>query len=1285
MKSASSGMKRSSSSSSMNRSGSSSSLLEKSFRVGSRVEVSGKDVLGRIAYIGTTTFSSGKWVGVVLDEAKGKNNGTVQGKTYFQCPDDHGIFVRLSQLALVDDESSEGPETSGKTTPATGVSTASTPIADEKKVLRISLSKTPIDDGEKKNISATARDLSTATTPKSGSTSTPASKRASFIETNFVETVTHSYAPVGLMTQGLEEKMANLQRDQENENLRAEIKDLQEKLETLKIKRNQDKEKLKEADKVKIQLQQLLEFKARIMESQNELQKELQKAKQEAKDAIEAREMHADEMSEFTEAIEMATLDKEMAEEKCEALQAEVEQLKEKVEEMTLDLEILRNEMSEKGSEGGASSYQVKQLEQQNERLKEALVKMRDLSAHEKREQQALHKELEQQKSEIAELRRTKEKLSSKLDEYEAQMAELKEQVDAALGAEEMVEQLTERNLSLEEKVAELQDTVNDLEALHDMNEELQENARENELELREEVDISRAKAAEAQKKVEAAHETIADYEQTIQKFRELTENLKERNHDLANQLEKVTNMAVTVPAEMFDFKVKFAETRAHAKAIEMELRKIEVLQANQHVNYLCAFMPDAFLNRGGDHDAVLILLLLPRIVWKAEILLTQLREKYAAPESVNKENVLKSFVVEQYAFACRIAHILLSLQTLLRQYNSALSSCSVEKFIRIGTIYPELAVQEKAIDFYIELLRKDQLDENITLETLEKSLTCFQNIYSQHLSDEKVDCTALMSDTSKLLNVACESIGTEISRLKVLMQDGEENSDTANLLKDLESANEDIRQSSKKIRRRMPQEGAKSPVTFSKEIQSKLFSCSLEIGRVLRSLWEISHSSAPSDPKVALTSLKVKELAHLATDKVYGKDDSGPLECLRHSIDYVKTEMTKIASAMQDGEYDFDGTEEAKSQSPLMLRAQAIKAEVRDVENLKLKLEAKENDLVELKKALKQKMDEFSELHVRKEMVDKKLEVLSKEQDERLEKLQRKLDETTLLLRKKEKEFEETMDHLQADIDALELERGELKEKVKTMSKKALFEGLTKTGGLVSVSSPSSPTQSTPTIQSFASGKDSVLLLKQMQELKVALCHVKNENIRLQADQMKKTLASLPPLKAPKKPTGLVSTTGFVSLRDDSPTGEENPRFVAAYRKSTELVNDIWKFTTGLQVVDITKRRPAAAGQVLDKATPIHHLIDATSQAQQLYQRFDKLQSEVIGLMASQQKGGKVPTDFSEFPPPRFTKMLQEKTYAGPTIGRIVLPARSKEHAGIYSVTVEPDTLRYLHMKLIS
>lgn len=70
----------------------------KPVKVGSLVEVIGKGQRGTVAYVGATLFASGKWVGVILDEPKGKNDGTVQGKSYFTCKENHGIFVRQSQV-----------------------------------------------------------------------------------------------------------------------------------------------------------------------------------------------------------------------------------------------------------------------------------------------------------------------------------------------------------------------------------------------------------------------------------------------------------------------------------------------------------------------------------------------------------------------------------------------------------------------------------------------------------------------------------------------------------------------------------------------------------------------------------------------------------------------------------------------------------------------------------------------------------------------------------------------------------------------------------------------------------------------------------------------------------------------------------------------------------------------------------------------------------------------------------------------------------------------------------
>lgn len=78
-------------------------MAEPPLVLGSRVRVGGKTPLkqfGTVRFIGATQFSPGEWFGVELDEAKGKNDGTVQGIRYFECQDLYGIFVKRSLLTL---------------------------------------------------------------------------------------------------------------------------------------------------------------------------------------------------------------------------------------------------------------------------------------------------------------------------------------------------------------------------------------------------------------------------------------------------------------------------------------------------------------------------------------------------------------------------------------------------------------------------------------------------------------------------------------------------------------------------------------------------------------------------------------------------------------------------------------------------------------------------------------------------------------------------------------------------------------------------------------------------------------------------------------------------------------------------------------------------------------------------------------------------------------------------------------------------------------------------------
>uniref|UniRef100_A0A8C2D7J1 Dynactin subunit 1 n=1 Tax=Cyprinus carpio TaxID=7962 RepID=A0A8C2D7J1_CYPCA len=1150
-------------------------------KVGSLVEVIGKGQRGTVAYIGATLFASGKWVGVILDEPKGKNDGTVQGKRYFTCEENHGIFVRQSQLMDEGGSSATSPET-----PDSGVA----------KLLK-----------------------------KGAGVSETFMASDDVCCCCLTNQIMHCCLSVQYYRSPGDTKI---------------LKDLEEKLETLRMKRSEDKAKLKEMEKHKIQLEQLQEWKSKMQEQQNELQKQLKEAKKEAREALEAKDRYMEEMADTADAIEMATLDKEMAEERAESMQQEVESLKEKVEELTMDLEILKHEIEEKGSDGAASSYHVKQLEEQNGRLKEALVRMRDLSSSEKQEHVKLQKQMEKKNSELETLRAQKEKLQEEMKQAEATIDELKEQVDASLGAEEMVETLTERNLDLEEKVRELRETVSDLEAINEMNDELQENARETELELREQLDLAGARVREAQKRVEAAQETVADYQQTISKYRELTTHLQEVNRELTNQQSSSAEQLQQPTTELFDFKIKFAETKAYAKAIEMELRKMEVNQANRQVSLLMSFMPESFLRHGGDHDCILVLLLIPRLICKAELISRQAQEKFDL--SGGERSGLRGAAGEQLSFASGLVYSLTLLQATLHKYELALSQCGVEVYKRMGTLYSEMSVHERSLDFLIDLLHKDQLDETVQVEPLTKAIKYYQQLYSVHLSDQPEDCSMQLADHIKFTQSALDCMGSEVGRLRAFLQAGQEGAELSVLLKDMDTSCGDIRQFCKKIRRRMPgtdAPGIPAALTFPPQVGEALADCRKQLTRVVAVLQEVAAAGAqmiaPLAEPEGLTGLKIED--------VYGSHGLNAYECLHQSCAALIASMNKMATAMQEGEYDAERPQ--RPRPPVEIRAAAVRAEMTDAEGLGNKLEDRETVIKELKKSLKIKGEELSEASVRLSLLEKKLDTSTKDADERVEKIQTKLDEALTLLKKKEKEFEETMDALQADIDQLEAEKAELKQRISNQSRAAEgFRG-PQVSGIASI-----VTATTAGVSGEVQVVDSPLLKQQIDVQRLAIKQLKSENYRLKvrAEKMRAQLSSLPPLQPVMK---------------EAPAG-------SLYRRTDLLLNNLLKMSAGLRVVDISgKNTASASAQLLEQTARLKSLSDA----------LDKLKHVV-----SQQPGARMPSDFATFPSASFVKAKAEQQSGSVLVGKVMIPcARGAEQT--HCLVLSQQQLQRVHRLLMT
>lgn len=196
------------------------------------------------------------------------------------------------------------------------------------------------------------------------------------------------------------------------------------------------------------------------------------------------------------------------------------------------------------------------------------------------------------------------------------------------------------------------------------------------------------------------------------------------------------------------------------------------------------------------------------------------------------------------------------------------------------------------------------------------------------------------------------------------------------------------------------------------------------------------------ADQSKNISHLKLWELLSLICEKIYEQDDRGPSQNIRTILSTTNTDMSQLAQYLLDNEYEIMGAgnqqqKDEKKIAPIVLRAQFVKKQLEETKTLTATLENREAEIRQLKLAAKAKQDELSEMQIRKDLAEKKLSVLQQDHESNTIKLQRQYDEVVQQLKKKEKEFEETMDHLQNDIDSLESEKSALREKVKVYSTK--------------------------------------------------------------------------------------------------------------------------------------------------------------------------------------------------------------------------------------------------------
>jgi dynactin 1 len=517
------------------------------------------------------------------------------------------------------------------------------------------------------------------------------------------------------------------------------IEDLETKVRLLERKRLEDRELKQELEKAQQERDHCKGIIEKLQSKYRPQQQELEKLKREhavleqtAKDIEELRADHEQEM-------ESALLDREVAEETAECLKADLEILRGKNEEMQEELEVLREESEEMNRdmspEERASTGWI-QLQNNNERLKEALLSLRDLTRENEAELKEQIGSLEDQVKEFDALKREIEESKEKLLKSEADTIDLRQQLEVAMNAEEMIEQLTEDNMNLRDRVNEFKGAIEDLESLRELNDELELNHIEAEKQLQEEIDFKDSLLLDRERTAKEQQAALDEADYNIGRFRDLVRQLTSDLQDLEASKQISESEAAELSNKskaMVDLnqRLQSSAAKTQVKTIDLELRKLDAMEASEHLSIVQLFLPESFQD---ERDSVLAFLRFKRVQFKATLVHDFIKERIASFGARGDD--------EDIFAACDAMDQLVWIAAMSERFVNSVSSCSIDEFSQFGSALYELEVVERTLNDYIDGLRRDDLREADMTVRLRRSIEVMTHLASLHIRDSLADHT---------------------------------------------------------------------------------------------------------------------------------------------------------------------------------------------------------------------------------------------------------------------------------------------------------------------------------------------------------------------------------------------------------------------------------------------------------------------------------------------------------------------------------------------------------------
>ncbi|OXG26855.1 dynactin 1 [Cryptococcus neoformans] len=1147
--------------------------------------------IGYVRWTGANPgFAAGKWVGVELFEPGGKNDGSVKGERYFECKPNHGVFVRPSQVRILEaPKPTETPRPQSTRPYATPSAhrLASDPSArasspQKQPTTRSTAPFTPSQTSRVVSSSSSAEAVVPSTAPMTRRPSSSSSSRPSqgifkrppsVLDARALTTATKEIehvasqsivsAPPGRISSPtrrvvsptpstsqqsrtrsissafvappdpatLEQASTQPQLlskspspDEEHYSLaqKRELEELRIKIRILENKKHEDQEKIRDLETRVGEADSLKAARVRLQAKFQEIQSSLLKAQRQARDLQSENSILETRAAEALDQLEMAALDREVAEEKAEAAEADIVKLGEKVAELEMEVALLKEENAEYekpvgGIVGERTSLAFVQLEKHNERLKEALIRLRDVSTEAERDHKVKIAELEKALTSQEDLINQLEFAEAKLANAESQVEDLKQQLDDALGAEDMLEQLTDRNLQMGERIEEMRLTIEDLEAIKDLNDELEEGHIEAEKQLNEEIEALTAQLRQERVRSGELDALVLDMETTINQFRDLVASLQSELETIRlQQITRESNTASTSKESQalmnLNLKLQSTAAKAQSKTIDLELKKLEACQLAEHLRIVQAYLPEAYHKT--EEDSTTMFLFFSRVAAKVDLLINVVSQIHGLPAS------LHSASSEALVGICELIGKLYHFSTLNRRFAAIMRRGTTEEWMGYGKFIGEVGGIESRIDIWLNGLKGNEFNEGDCARDLGSLIAQFDHFAETSFNHPVLDAGEQQLGLAHLFDCDLDNFAAAVgfARQAIAGLASEEDIEVEVGGSSLEGGvYEPIQRILDLVRNvKIPssklvlqiKEIVQTSSAFQPEVELMLRDLTTSVSNAVDLAVQLAqrigqHVSTLRSTKEPLRLSDIESFLHDVTAQSASAGSKvHPWELIAMFVSKLGEDLSgtlpKIKEAAKDGRIV-----SLESTPPWLGRVASIKEAAShnaEVEKQVVKLTEEVKDML---REIKIRDQNLQESGVKVETLERRLEASRKQADIIIE-----LENDVAKARKQEKVYEDAIEQLQAEQDALEFENARLR--------KGQGQNTDKQGNHVSAT-PGFGGE--PIIIGSGATLESSQLAEQVESLKSAVRFLRSENALLKSRELYNDIHSLSALRYRSEP----------------------------------------------------------------------------------------------------------------------------------------------------------------------